>query len=291
VAVDITSHITRDGIDLQLWFATRVLRLRSLHYGYWDDTENITLTLDATRKAQVRYTEYLISGMPPGLRTILDVGCGIGCNARALASKGYMVTALSPDAHHQRFFDDFPGGQIRFCSSKYEEFSTEQSFDLVLMSESQNYFDADIGLAQTRRFLVPGGFLLICGMFRKRNSDAFSQTRNTEGEYLLKAERHGFELIERADITRNVLPTLRMVRMAKKNYLDPALLVARRYGAIASWKMKAAALLFRKELGQLRQVESYYHGFSDPAFFAMHVAYLRLLFRKNGGPTESAPLW
>jgi SAM-dependent methyltransferase len=284
VAVDITPEITRDGIDFQLWFATQVLRLRSLHYGYWDDINDLPLTLDATRKAQIRYTEYLVSSVPPDVHTILDVGCGIGCNARVLASKGYKVTALSPDANHRQFFDDFPTDHVRFCSSKYEEYSTEESFDLVLMSESQNYFDADVGLAQTQRFLVPGGFLLICGMFRKGNSDAFSQTRNAEGEYLLKAQRHGFELIEKADITRNILPTLRMVRMAKKDYLDPALLAARRYGVVAPWKMRAAALLFRKELGQLRKIESYYHGFTDPEFFAMHVAYLRLLFRRNGGP-------
>jgi SAM-dependent methyltransferase len=288
VAEDITPQITRDGIDFQLWFATRVLRLQSLHYGYWEDTDDMTLTLDATRKAQVRYTEYLVRSVPPGVHTILDVGCGIGCNARALASKGYKVTALSPDANHQQFFDDFPADQVRFCSSKYEEYSNEQSFDLVLMSESQNYFDADVGLAQTQHFLVPGGCLLVCGMFRKRNSDAFNQTRNTEGEYLLKAQRHGFELIERADITRNILPTLRMVRMAKNNYLDPALLAARQYGAVASWKMKAAALLFRKELRLLREIESYYHGFADPEFFAMHVAYLRLLFRRNKGSNVKA---
>jgi hypothetical protein len=35
---------------------------------------------------------------------------------------------------------------------------------------------------------------------------------------------------------------------------------------------------------QLREIESYYHGFADPEFFAMRVAYLRLLFRKNKGP-------
>jgi hypothetical protein len=47
--------------------------------------------------------------------------------------------------------------------------------------------------------------------------------------------------------------------------------------------MKAATLLFRKELGLLQEIERYYHGFADPESFAKHVAYLRLLFRKNGG--------
>ena len=148
------------------------------------------------------------------------------------------------------------------------------------MSESQNYFDAGIGLEQSLRFLVPSGFLLICGMFRKRTSDDFSQIRNIEGEYLSKAQQYGFELMDSTDITRNVLPTLKLVSMAKNNYLDPALLVARHYGAVASWKMKTAALLFRKELRHLREIERYYHGFADPEFFTKHISYLRLLFRK-----------
>jgi hypothetical protein len=153
-------------------------------------------------------------------------------------------------------------------------------FDLVLMSESQNYFDTGIGLEQSLRFLVPGGFLLICGMFRRRNSDDFSQIRNIERRILAQSTAVWLELRDRTDITRNVLPTLQLVSMAKNNYLDPALLVARHYGAVASWKMKTAGLLFRKELRHLREIERYYHGFADPEFFAKHISYLRLLFRK-----------
>jgi hypothetical protein len=35
--------------------------------------------------------------------------------------------------------------------------------------------------------------------------------------------------------------------------------ISRRF---ASWKMKTAALLFRKELRHLREIERYYHGFA-----------------------------
>jgi hypothetical protein len=62
-------------------------------------------------------------------------------------------------------------------------------------------------------------------------------TNRREGD-----ENKASELIEKADISRNILPT------------------------------------------QLGEIESYYHGFADPEFFAMRVAYLRLLFRRNKGP-------
>ncbi len=275
MATDITTEITVREFDLQLWVATDLLRLRSLHYGYWGNGEPVKLDFRIIRQAQARYTKLLVSTVPPGVRTILDVGCGVGCNARALTEKGYKVTSISPDGNHGKFFQNAPE-PLRFCQSKYENFSSDERYDLVLMSESQNYFDADTGLAQTRRLLTPGGFLLICGMFRKNNTREFDQVRNVEEEYLRKAQQHGFELIERIDITPNVTPTLDIVRMAKEEYITPLVSAA---GNGKRWKLAIAGLLFRKELGQLRRIQRYYEEFSDSLFFSEHVSYLKLLFR------------
>jgi SAM-dependent methyltransferase len=275
VAADITTEITVREFDLQLWVATDLLRLRSLHYGYWGNGEPIKLDFRIIRQAQARYTKLLVDTVPPGVRTILDVGCGVGCNARALTQKGYKVTSISPDGNHEKFFQDAPE-PLRFFQSKYENFSSNERYDLVLMSESQNYFDADAGLAQTRRLLTPGGYLLICGMFRKKNTREFDQVRNVEAEYLRKAQRHGFELIERVDITPNVTPTLDIVRMAKEEYITPLVSAA---GNGKRWKFMIAGLLFRKELNQFRRIQRYYEEFSDSQFFSEHVSYLKLLFR------------
>lgn len=275
MAADITTEITVQDFDLQLWVATDLLRLRSLHYGYWENSEPVKLDFRIIRQAQARYTKLLVNSVPPGVRTILDVGCGVGCNARALAQKGYSVTSISPDRNHEKFFRDAPE-ELRFCRSKYEDFSSPDRYDLVLMSESQNYFDADTGLTQTRRLLTPGGYLLICGMFRKKNTPKFDQVRNVEDEYLRKAQKHGFELLERVDITPNVTPTLDIMRMAKEEYLTP-LVSATNNGA--RWKMMIAGLLFRKEVGQFRRIQRYYEEFSDSQFFSEHVSYLKLLFR------------
>ena len=275
MAADITTEITVQEFDLQLWVATDLLRLRSLHYGYWENSEPVKLDFRVIRQAQARYTKLLVNTVPPGVRTILDVGCGVGCNARALAQKGYRVTSISPDRNHEKFFRDAPE-KLQFCRSKYEDFSSPDRYDLVLMSESQNYFDADTGLAQTRRLLTPGGYLLICGMFRKKNTPKFNQVRNVEDEYLRQAQKHGFELLERVDITPNVTPTLDIVRMAKEEYLTPLVSAT---GNGARWKMMVAGILFRKEFGQFRRIQRYYEEFSDSQFFSEHVSYLKLLFR------------
>jgi SAM-dependent methyltransferase len=275
VATDITQEITVQGFDLQLWVATDLLRLRSLHFGFWGEGEPVKLDFRMIRQAQARYTKLLVNTVPPGVHDILDVGCGVGCNARALVQKGYQVTSISPDTNHEKFFQDAPQA-LRFCRSKYEDFSSTDRYDLVLMSESQNYFDADIGLSQTRRLLRPGGYLLICGMFRKQNTPKFDQVRNVEDEYLGKAVKHGFELVERVDITPNVTPTLDLVRMAKEDYLTPLISAT---GNASRWKLMVAALLFRKEFGQLRRIQKYYEDFSNSQFFSEHVRYLKLLFR------------
>lgn len=85
-----------------------------------------------------------------------------------MLGRGLQVTALSPDKSHRRYFDDLPAQNLSFYGSKFEDLNIDQVFDLVLMSESQNYFAADIGLKQARRYLRPGGYLLIAGLFRKQ---------------------------------------------------------------------------------------------------------------------------
>ena len=150
------------NLDLELLFCVNVLKLNSLHYGYSDAPER--LTLDSARAAQKRYTQTLLDAFPGDVKRVLDVGCGIGDNARAMVERGYAVTAVSPDANHEAYFAAHPCAGLRFVRSKFEALSLSGQFDLVLMSESQNYFDADAGFAQVRRYLRPGGYLFISGM-------------------------------------------------------------------------------------------------------------------------------
>lgn len=277
---DITKYIEFDDLDLELFICSDILKLKSLHYGYWEDDEE--LTLDNVRKAQSRYTNELIKAIPVGVADILDVGCGIGDNARALAGNGFRVTALSPDKNHAKYFENGNGHSIAFHNQRFEEFQAKQKFDLILMSESQNYFEAKIAFKRCLDLLDPGGHLLICGMFRKHETSVFKHVRNVENEFIDTAASHGLHLKNHLDITDRVLPTLKFANQAHREYLEPSFALLNYYLRQTSpWKLRLLKFFCGKELNNFEKIYTYYHEFFNPTLFKQHVRYLTLLFTLN----------
>ena len=269
------------GFDLELFFATEILKLRSLHYGYWDEIpKQEELTLASVRSAQARFTERLLSYIPEGVRTILDVGSGIGDNARALAARGYEVTAISPDKNHAKYYSAPSDGKITFHNTTFEEFQSEQTFDLILISEALDYFDRDLGLQQCRRYLKPGGRLLVCAMFRFKDGREFGEGYALcELPYVKLAQRYGFSLLRTADITKHTLPTMMLAHRAFREYLYPALELGRLYfSASAPWKFWALKLFLGRQLKELSKILAYYEQRIDPEYFRKSARYTTLLF-------------
>jgi 2-polyprenyl-3-methyl-5-hydroxy-6-metoxy-1,4-benzoquinol methylase len=268
------------SLNLELFFCTDVLKLNSLHYGYWDVKEEMDLV--SVKNAQARYTETLTRIIPEDVETILDVGCGVGDVASALAQRGHTVTAISPDKNHAKFFKDRNGEKVHFHNIKFEKFESDRKFDLVLMSESQNYFDMDIGFDQCKKHLRQGGYLLVSGMFKKGDTGRFKGC-HIEDKYVRRAGSHNLALEKCIDITENVLPTLEFVDQFYKEYLTPSLKVLSCYlGNRLQIKLKLLKLLFAKEFRQLAKVREYYEERSNSDLFREHVKYLRLLFVYKG---------
>ncbi|MBS3163988.1 class I SAM-dependent methyltransferase [Candidatus Woesearchaeota archaeon] len=266
----------RDKHDLDIRFCVEVLKLQSLHYGWWTGEE---LTLDNLRKAQVRYTEKLVRLIPSGVKDILDVGCGVGDNAIALAKKGYHVTSISPEKSHARFFAGLQN--VRHQVARFEEFSTAEKFGLILMSESNNYFDPDIGLDQCDRLLRPGGYLLISGMFKAKDVCAYAGIRETEGSYVQKAAARGLVPQKSLDITREVLPSVQLGRKLYEEYAVPALAIGKEFvSGMSPLKRALMWLLFSRQVRLYLDTAQYYVERADAQLFTENVRYLQLLFRK-----------
>ena len=69
--------------DVMLKFFLDITGTDYLHFGMWEPGD--PLELEYLQAAQERYAEHLLSLIPKGVRSILDVGCGVGGNARKMA--------------------------------------------------------------------------------------------------------------------------------------------------------------------------------------------------------------
>ena len=272
-----------DGLDLELFFCTEILKLNSLHYGYWEESEELTqsdkLTLECLRDGQQKYTDMLMATIPKNVKSILDVGCGIGDVSRALAKLGYNVTAISPDSNHAKYF----GNHIRrltFLQTKFEDLDIDNKFNMILMSESQNYFPTEIGFRRCASYLLPEGYLLVAGMFRKDDSSQIAEIPNTIEDYITIAEKHSLLLIESVDITRNILPTINFMCESMQNYVEPSVKMLNHFlSSTSPLKTSVIKFIFRKQINKTLQVYNYYRKKMDPLLFTKNVVYAKLLFQ------------
>jgi SAM-dependent methyltransferase len=212
---------------------------------------------------------------------VIDVGCGMGDVARAMARRGKTVVALSPDRNHGQYVaGSHP--DLTFVNEKFETFMATEPADLVLMSESQNYFDTVAGLRQVRRCIRPGGYLLISGMFVKEPCAEFRDIINTEGGYFEAAADHGFDVIKRSDITEEVSPTLEFARRSLEQFVEPLPRLLDHYmrarSPVKYWFLRT---FFRRQFKDYQRTLDYYHKRFDQALFKEKVRYLRVLFRQS----------
>ncbi len=275
-----------DGLDLELFFCTEILKLNSLHYGYWEESEKPTegdnkLTLECLRDGQQKYTDMLIEAIPKNVKSILDVGCGIGDVSRALSKLEYDVTAISPDGNHAKYFENHLS-KLTFFQTKFEDLDIDNKFDLILMSESQNYFPTEIGFRQCTSFLSPKGYLLVSGMFRKDSSSEIAEVPNTTEDYIKTAKKHDLLLIENVDITGNILPTIDFIYESMQDYVEPgAKMLSQFISSIAPLKSWFIKIIFRKQINKTLQIYNYYRKRTNPLFFEKNIVYARLLFQCN----------
>jgi 2-polyprenyl-3-methyl-5-hydroxy-6-metoxy-1,4-benzoquinol methylase len=96
--------------------------------------------------------DFVLGELPSSPARVLEVGCGSGELARALAEAGYEVLAIDPDA---------PEGQL-FRRTKIEDVDSTETFDAVVAQLSLHHV-ADLGTALDKvvDLLAPQGRLVI----------------------------------------------------------------------------------------------------------------------------------
>ncbi len=215
--------------DHVLKLYTETIQSSYLHYGYWDDPKTIKIdriTVEDIRNAQKRYIENLASFIPDDVKTILDVGCGIGGNTQFLLSKGYEVEALSPDDFQRSVIYKKFKNEVPFHHCKFEQFQFNREFDLILQSESACYIKINEGFSKARQVLKLGGYLLASDYFvhfKDGSKSPHLKSSHDIERYLSSASMNGFELVSEYDQTENTMPTLDYGKYMVDRYMSPTI--------------------------------------------------------------------
>ncbi|MBD2626410.1 class I SAM-dependent methyltransferase [Trichormus variabilis] len=183
-----------------------------LHYGYWDALPSAgeELTLNRLRIAQEAYAAKLLSFIPKETKTVLDVGCGIGGNAAYLCVRGFSVEGLAPDAVQEERFMKNTGGKVPFYLTRFEDFDSSHTYDLVLFSESSQYIAVEDLAQGTVRLLSNGGYLLLADMMRSDSEyrEGIFSNCHISRELQAALVKAGFNLIQTEDISTQIAPTI-----------------------------------------------------------------------------------
>ena len=176
--------------------------LSVLNYGFSSEPENTVLSGAEPDFYCLRLYEHTLRGTPLAASTVLEVSCGQGGGTDFVARTYRPTLMIGIDASDEnvrlaRHRASWPGLEFRVGSSERIELADE-SFDVVVNIEaSHSYDDRARFFSEAFRVLRPGGYFCY-------TDGCWADDDCTEE--LLDI---GFELLERAEITANVLRALR----------------------------------------------------------------------------------
>jgi SAM-dependent methyltransferase len=254
--------------------------MQDLHYGYWPP--ELAVVPQNIAAAQAHYTELLISHIPPGVRTILDVGCGAGNTARKLLERGYQVDCVSPNGVLTDVARQTLAARARIFECRFQDLETDRRYDLILFCESLLFIPLDAAFTQALRLLTPRGHTLITDIFRVPAEGPSPIGGGHQLPLFREAvARFALEPVKDIDMTDGIAPTFDVLDRAYREAIQPAYeMIVARLTARHRWIMRIVRWKFRKKLERAEQ--KHFSGRRNGSSFKQYKSYRLLLFRRPG---------
>ncbi len=267
------------GLAMGLILGRFFVKMQDLHYGYW--TPDLPIEMPNLPKAQSQYSDFLLSHVPAGVTTILDVGCGAGNTARKLLDRGYQVDCVSPNSFLTSVAKDTLRDRVTFFECRFEDLRTDKRYDLLLFSESFLFMRLNEAIAKAQQCLKPGGYILLSDVFKIVPD---GNTAIGGGQHLALFRdafaKAPFTTLKEVDMTLQIAPTFTLLNDAYVQAVKPAYdLIMARLRKKNPWLMKVVLWKFRDRIK--RYEEKHFSGRRTAETFAAIKSYRLFLFQKN----------
>lgn len=181
-------------------------KFRELHYGLFNEPN------DDFIKAQKNSTDLLFQHLYKSPAKILEVGIGLGKTHKKLIDKGFECTGITPDAAQIAIvIESIPDANL-ICT-RLENFNTEEKYNILLFQESAQYIPTEKLFKKAKALLKDNGRMLILNEF-SINEGSLHEV--SQFKYL--ALNHGFNLVERIDLSKLAEPTEDYILESLKKY-------------------------------------------------------------------------
>jgi len=292
--------------ELGLVLGQQLLGVDDLHYGLWEN--DLDLSLSNLAEAQQRYTNMIISALPPaegGNTRIIDIGCGTGHILAQLIERGYLADGLVPapklaeqvrarlEKCSHPASPDPEKKPARLFETTFEQFPMDEHtayYDAALFSESYQYIPMSASFPILAHIVKPGGLVVICDFFKtEHDGDGQPGDKSFGGghrmqQFYHELEKHPFSLLRDEDITTYVSPNIKLVNETLTEKIIPAGITINRY--LTDNYPKTYGLIkkiFNLFLGKKiqKQKYKYFSGHRTQAVFEHYKTYHLIVLQRD----------